>query len=71
MPFLRMLSNLLRQRKEVLKKGALQCIQRGYGNKDYFFITGTLNGLVPAAESLGENRVVNQGEVLVQFSLVP
>ena len=62
---------LVEAKKEVLKKGALQCIQRGYGNKDYFFITGTLNGLVPAAESLGENRVVNQGEVLVQFSLVP
>ena len=62
---------LVEAKKEVLKKGVLQCIQRGYGDKDYFFITGTLNGLVPAVESLGENRVVNQGEVLVQFSLVP
>ncbi|RBP85619.1 hypothetical protein EBI01_02655 [Marinomonas rhizomae] len=64
------LDQLLAAKKEVVKKGILQCIQRGYGNKDYFFITGTLNGLVPAAESLGVNRVMNQGEVIIQFEIV-
>ncbi|WP_417560233.1 hypothetical protein [Marinomonas sp.] len=57
-------------KKDVVKKGILQCIQRGYGNKDYFFITGTLNGLVPAAESLGVNRVMNQGDAIIQFDIV-
>jgi hypothetical protein len=61
---------LVEAKKEVLKKGALQCIQRGYGNKDYFFITGTLNGLVPAAESLGVNRVLNQEDAIIQFEIV-
>lgn len=61
---------LLEAKKEIVKQGILQCIQRGYGNKNYFFITGTLNGLVPAAESLGVNRVINQNEAIIQFEIV-
>ena len=64
------LDQLVEAKKDVVKKGILQCIQRGYGNKDYFFITGTLNGLVPAAESLGVNRVINQNEAIIQFDIV-
>ncbi|WP_219703398.1 hypothetical protein [Marinomonas lutimaris] len=64
------LDQLVEAKKDVVKKGILQCIQRGYGNKDYFFITGTLNGLVPAAESLGVNRVINRNEAIIQFDIV-
>lgn len=63
------LDPLVEAKKDVVKQGILQCIQRGYGNKDYFFITGTLNGLVPAAESLGVNRVINQGDAVIQFEI--
>lgn len=63
------LDPLVEAKKEIVKQGILQCIQRGYGNKDYFFITGTLNGLVPAAESLGVNRVMNQGDAVIQFEI--
>jgi hypothetical protein len=63
-------ASLLEAKKEVVKKGILQCIQRGYGNTDYFFITGTLNGLVPAAESLGVNRALNQDDAIIQFEIV-
>ena len=64
------LDQLVEAKKEIVKKGILQCIQRGYGNKDYFFITGTLNGLVLAAESLGVNQVINQNEAIIQFEIV-
>ncbi|NLQ16898.1 hypothetical protein HGG82_04590 [Marinomonas sp. M1K-6] len=63
------LDALMAVKKDIVKQGVLQCIDRGYANKDYFFITGTLNGLVPAIESLGENRVINQGETVIQFDL--
>lgn len=61
---------LIEAKKAIVKRGILQCVQRGYGNKSYFFITGTLNGLVPAAESLGVNRVVCQEEAIIQFDLM-
>jgi hypothetical protein len=64
------LDQLVEAKKDVVKNGILQCIQRGYGNKNYFFITGTLNGLVPTAESLGVNRVIDQDEVIIQFEVV-
>ncbi|TYL48375.1 hypothetical protein [Marinomonas sp. IMCC 4694] len=63
-------NDVIAEKKTVLEEGLMQCIQRGYGNKDYFFITGTLNGLVLAAESIGVNRVINQNESVVSFGLV-
>lgn len=64
------IDELVAEKKDIVTQGVLQCIRRGYGHKDYFFITGTLNGLVPAAESLGENRVINQGEKLICFDVI-
>lgn len=63
------LDPLVDSKKDIVKQGIQQCIQRGYGNKNYFFITGTLNGLVPAVESLGINRVTNQSHVMIQFDI--
>ena len=61
---------LVAEKKDIVTQGILQCIQRGYGNKDYFFITGTLNGLVAVADSLGENCVTNQGDKLICFDVI-
>ena len=68
--FFAQIDQLVEEKKAIVKRGILQCIQRGYGNKPYFFITGTLNGLVPAADSLGVNRVVCQEKAIIQFDLV-
>ena len=64
------IDELVAEKKDIVRQGILQCIHRGYGHKDYFFITGTLNGLVPAAESLGKNRVINEGEKLICFDVM-
>lgn len=60
---------LVDAKKAIVQQGILQCIQRGYGDKNYFFITGTLNGLVPTSESIGVNRVLNQGECQICFDI--
>lgn len=57
------------KKREVLKQGVLECIRRGYGGDTYFFITGTLNGLVPAIDSVGHNMLTNDKEALISFDI--
>ncbi|QRV24651.1 hypothetical protein [Marinomonas foliarum] len=64
------IDELVAEKKDIVAQGILQCIHRGYGNKDYFFITGTLNGLADVTDSLGENTVINQGEKLICFDVI-
>ncbi|WP_024952263.1 MULTISPECIES: hypothetical protein [Cobetia] len=58
------------KKREVLKQGVLECIRRGYGGKDYFFITGTLNGLASATDSIGHNSLKYHEEVLISFDVI-
>lgn len=59
----------IEQKRDILKKGVLECIRRGYADKPYFFITGTLNGLVPVESALGLNEVSCQGKPLIRFDI--
>lgn len=58
------------RKRSVLKQGVLECIRRGYAGKNYFFITGTLNGLVSVADSIGFNSLTNHDETLISFNVL-
>ncbi|MEO9655554.1 hypothetical protein [Marinomonas sp.] len=53
----------------ILRKGIEECIRRGYGQEEYFFMTGSLNGLISLDEASGVNRLVHQANTMFEFAL--
>tara|TARA_R110001599_G_scaffold39338_5_gene119973 strand:+ start:6076 stop:6750 length:675 start_codon:yes stop_codon:yes gene_type:complete len=57
------------QKKKVLLKGVQECVRRGYVD-DFFFMTGSLNGLIGTDICLGKNDVVASGSTLISVDVV-
>ena len=60
----------LEQKKSILFKGVLECIRRGYVEEDYFFMTGSLNGLIETYVCLGKNNIIHNDDKLIRFEIV-
>jgi len=59
------------KKRKVLNKGIRECIRRGYGGAAFFFITGTLNGLVSTVDSIGTNTLLVKGvESVIHFDVI-
>ncbi|KJZ08160.1 hypothetical protein TW85_23915 [Marinomonas sp. S3726] len=63
-------SDFFEEKKDILKKGVLECIRRGYVDDEYFFMTGSLNGLIATNISIGSNDVIHKGERLVSLEIL-
>ncbi|MDE8604285.1 hypothetical protein M3I01_015545 [Marinomonas sp. RSW2] len=57
------------QKKKVLLKGVQECVRRGYVD-DFFFMTGSLNGLIGTDICLGKNDVVGEHGMLISVDVV-
>tara|TARA_R110002167_G_scaffold90021_5_gene242764 strand:- start:1675 stop:2358 length:684 start_codon:yes stop_codon:yes gene_type:complete len=57
------------QKKKVLLKGMQECVRRGYVD-DFFFMTGSLNGLIGTDICLGKNDVVGEHGTLISVDVV-
>lgn len=57
------------QKKKVLLKGVQECVRRGYID-DFFFMTGSLNGLIGTDICLGINEVIASGSTLISVDVV-
>jgi hypothetical protein len=57
------------QKKKVLLKGVQECVRRGYID-DFFFMTGSLNGLIATDICLGKNEVVASNGTLISVDIV-
>jgi hypothetical protein len=57
------------QKKKVLLKGMQECVRRGYID-DFFFMTGSLNGLIETDICLGKNDVVGEHGTLISVDIV-
>lgn len=56
------MEELAEEKRRIAQLGIEECIRRGYGGKRYFFITGTINGLVPTQSSIGMNTLYGADE---------
>lgn len=61
--------DFFKQKKKVLLKGVQECVRRGYVD-DFFFMTGSLNGLIGADICLGKNEVIAAGSTLISVDVV-
>ncbi len=59
----------LEQKKAVLLKGVQECARRGYID-DFFFMTGSLNGLIGTDICEGKNEVVASNGTLISVDIV-
>ncbi|AWX98740.1 hypothetical protein A8139_01085 [Marinomonas primoryensis] len=57
------------QKRKVLLKGVQECVRRGYID-DFFFMTGSLNGLIGTDICLGINEVIASGSTLISVDVV-
>ena len=57
------------RKKAILCKGIEECVRRGYAQEEYFFMTGSLNGLISMDECRGTNRLVHQSNTMFEFSI--
>ena len=57
------------QKKKVLLKGVQECVRRGYVD-DFFFMTGSLNGLIGTDICLGKNDVIASGSTLISVDVI-
>ncbi len=57
------------QKKKVLLKGVQECVRRGYID-DFFFMTGSLNGLIGTDLCLGKNDVIASGSTLISVDVI-
>ena len=57
------------QKKKVLLKGMQECVRRGYVD-DFFFMTGSLNGLIGTDICLGKNDVVGEHGTQISVDIV-
>ena len=57
------------QKKKVLLKGVQECVRRGYID-DFFFMTGSLNGLIGTDICVGKNDVVGEHGTLISLDVV-
>jgi len=57
------------QKKAVLLKGVQECVRRGYID-DFFFMTGSLNGLIETDICLGKNEVIASNGTLISVDVV-
>lgn len=53
----------------ILRKGIEECMRRGYGQEEYFFMTGSLNGLISLDDAIGVNRLVHQANTMFEFTI--
>jgi hypothetical protein len=61
--------DFFKQKKKVLLKGMQECVRRGYID-DFFFMTGSLNGLIETDICLGKNDVVGEHGTLISVDIV-
>jgi hypothetical protein len=61
--------DFFKQKKKVLLKGMQECVRRGYVD-DFFFMTGSLNGLIGTDICLGKNDVVGEHGTLISVDIV-
>jgi len=61
-------SELLAEKQIFLKKGLVECVRRGYQG-EFFFMTGSLNGMLEANTRLGKNTIVNHGQTIIRFDV--
>jgi hypothetical protein len=61
--------DFFKQKKKVLLKGVQECVRRGYID-DFFFMTGSLNGLIGTDICLGKNDVVASGSTLISVDVI-
>lgn len=57
------------QKKAVLLKGVQECVRRGYID-DFFFMTGSLNGLIGTDICLGKNEVIAADSTLISVDVM-
>ncbi|MCW4628802.1 hypothetical protein [Marinomonas rhodophyticola] len=50
-------------------KGVQECVRRGYID-DFFFMTGSLNGLIATDLCLGKNEVIASNGTLISVDIV-
>jgi hypothetical protein len=61
--------DFFKQKKKVLLKGMQECVRRGYVD-DFFFMTGSLNGLIGTDICLGKNDVVGEHGTQISVDIV-
>ena len=59
---------LMTEKRLFLQKGLSECVRRGYQG-EFFFMTGSLNGMLEADTRLGTNRIVHNKKTLIQFDV--
>ncbi|REG84419.1 hypothetical protein [Marinomonas pollencensis] len=61
-------STLLAEKQYFLKQGLIECVRRGYQG-EFFFMTGSLNGMLAAETRLGSNAIVDDGQAIIRFDV--
>ena len=62
-------SALLDEKEHFLKQGLIECVRRSYKG-EFFFMTGSLNGMLSVDHCLGENKIINLGKDIITFDVV-
>lgn len=59
---------LMDEKEHFLKQGLIECVRRGYQG-EYFFMTGSLNGMLDVDHCLGENKIIHFGKDVITFNV--
>ncbi len=62
-------TDFFEQKKAVLLKGVQECVRRGYID-EFFFMTGSLNGLIGTDICEGKNEVIGTNGTLISVDIV-
>ncbi|MEL0636992.1 hypothetical protein V6259_09470 [Marinomonas sp. TI.3.20] len=60
---------LLAEKQFFLKQGLVECVRRGYQG-EFFFMTGSLNGMLEANTRFGRNTIENGGKTIIRFDVI-
>lgn len=64
-----MSTELRKDKLSMLRLGVKECLRRGFVDREYFFMTGNLNGLLDTHTCLGENTVTAGDEAIIHFTI--
>lgn len=61
--------DLLAERQRFLKQGLIECVRRGYKG-EFFFMTGSLNGMLEVDTCFGTNKIMTVEKEVISFEVM-
>ncbi|GAB3481790.1 hypothetical protein [Marinomonas epiphytica] len=56
-------------KQALLREGMMECVRRGYTEQEYYFMTGSLNGVLDLNICTGHNQLIAEGKTYLELTI--